>query len=477
MIRSLAFKLVLAFLLVSIIGAAFTALFARWATLREFDRLVLEQVKNDFLADVTDYYQTNGSWLGVTEHFRPLGSAPLPPLPPDGQSESIPRLPPPPPEDRARYGPPRPSYLFALVDRDGYVVMPARTYRVGDRVQPDKMAQGVGVEVDGQVVGVALVTGDAPALSPQEKTYLARTNQASLYAALAATLIALALGVLMTRTLTRPVREMMAATRAMSQGELEQRVPVRSRDELGELAVSFNQMSADLARANELRRQMTADIAHDLRTPLTVLAGYLEALRDGVLKPGADRFDTMYQEAQHLQRLVEDLRTLSLADASELTLNQERVPPQMVLEQAAAAYRHQAEQQAVALRVDCASDLPQIDVDPDRMAQVLCNLVGNALRHTPPKGQILLTAAQRGKHVLLTVQDTGAGIALDDLPRVFDRFYRGDETRHGDGGESGLGLAIARSIVKLHGGTISVESTLGEGTTFTVALQACESGT
>ena len=233
----------------------------------------------------------------------------------------MPRLPPPPPEDRARYRPPRPSYVFALVDRDGYVVFPAGTYRAGDRVQPDKMAQGVEVEVDGQVVGVALVTGEPPELSPQEKTYLARTNQASLYAVLAATLTALIFGVLLTRTLTRPVREMMAATRAMSQGELEKRVPVRSRDELGELAASFNQMSADLARANELRRQMTAAIAHDLRTPLTVIAGYLEALRDGVLQPSTDRFDTMYQEAQHLRRLVEDLRTLSLADASELTLN------------------------------------------------------------------------------------------------------------------------------------------------------------
>lgn len=148
----------------------------------------------------------------------------------------------------------------------------------------------------------------------------------------------------------------------------------------------------------------------------------------------------------------------------------------MVLEQAAAAYRHQAEQQTVDLCVEPDPDLPQINVDPDRMAQVLCNLVGNALRYTPPKGQVLLAAAQRGKHLLLTVQDTGAGIALDDLQRIFDRFYCGDETRHGDGGESGLGLAIPRSIVNLHGGTISVESTLGEGTTFTVALQACERG-
>ncbi|MGD2179360.1 MAG: ATP-binding protein, partial [Anaerolineae bacterium] len=341
-----------------------------------------------------------------------------------------------------------------------------------DLVPAEELAQGVAVEADGQVVGFALLTGEAPELSPQEERYLARTNRSSLYSALAATLVALILGVFLARTLTRPVRELTVATQALAQGELEQQIPVRSRDELGELAASFNQMSADLARANELRRQMTADIAHDLRTPLTVMAGYLEALRDGVLQPSPERFETMHQEALHLRRLVEDLRTLSLADAGELTLNREPVPPGLVLEQAAAAYQHQAELQGVELIVDAAPSLPHISVDPDRMAQVLGNLVSNALRHTPAGGRISLVAGREPNQVMLAVQDTGAGISPDELPHVFDRFYRGSEAREGDGGESGLGLAIARSIVEVSGGTISVESTLGQGTTFTIALPA-----
>jgi two-component system sensor histidine kinase BaeS len=465
MTRSLAFKLVLAFLLVSVAGAALTALCARWATYREFDRLVLEQAQENFLASAAAYYAANGSWQGVSEYFHRLAAA-LVPRPQPGQQ------PPPPPEDKSQPGQQRPPFVFALADWDGIVVLPAGPYRLGDQVPANELAQGVTVEVNDEVVGTALVTGESPPLTPREEHYLARTNRSSLYAALAAILIALFLGAFLAYTLTRSLRELTAATRAMARGELEQRVPVRSQDELGELAAAFNQMSADLARANELRRQMTADIAHDLRTPLTVMAGYLEALRDGVLEPSPDRFETMYQEAQHLKRLVEDLRTLSLADAGELTMNREPVPPRIVLEQAAAAYRHQAEQQGIGLSVHVGPRLPEINMDPDRMAQVLGNLIGNALRHTLAGGQISMAAAQRGDNVLLTVQDNGVGIPSEELPRIFDRFYRGDEARQAGGGESGLGLAIARSITELHGGTISAESVPGEGTAFTITLPA-----
>jgi len=416
------------------------------------------------MADAMAYYQANGAWQGALEHFRQSGTVPAPP-PSPGQQRPLP-----PPEDQARQQTPRTAYVFALVDLDGDVVLPAGSYRLGDQVPAEELAQGIEVEVDGQTVGMALVTGDAPELSPQEEQYLARTNRSSLYAALAATLVALALGVFLARTFTRPVRELTAATRALARGELEQQVPVRSQDELGELAASFNQMSADLARAVELRRQMTADIAHDLRTPLTVMAGYLEALRDGVLQPSPERFETMHQEAQHLKRLVEDLRTLSLADAGELTLNCEPVPPGFVLEQAAEAYRHEAEQQGIELTVDVAPNLPSVFVDPDRLAQVLGNLVNNAICHTPDGERVSLAATQEADQVLLTVCDTGTGIPSDELPHVFDRFYRGGEARKESGAGSGLGLAIARSIVGLHGGTISVESVVNQGTVFAIAL-------
>jgi signal transduction histidine kinase len=214
-----------------------------------------------------------------------------------------------------------------------------------------------------------------------------------------------------------------------------------------------------------------------LRTPLSLIIGYTEALSDGKLEGTPETFDILHEEAQHLSRLVDDLRTLSLADAGELSLTRRPTPPRALLERAASAYSAQAQRQGVALQVAVDANLPEVDVDPDRMAQVLGNLVSNALRYTPPDGEIVLAAEGRlgggAGHpgfLNLHVRDTGAGITPEALPHIFDRFYRVDRSRHQEEGESGLGLAIAKSIVEAHGGTISAESTLGAGTTFTIQL-------
>jgi signal transduction histidine kinase len=266
------------------------------------------------------------------------------------------------------------------------------------------------------------------------------------------------------------LRELTAATQAVAQGNLEQTVPVRSKDELGQLATSFNRMSADLAHSNELRRQMTADIAHDLRTPLTVIKGYTEALRDGDLPPTQATFETIYQEAQLLSHLIDDLRMLSLADAGELTLNRRATAPLELLSQAQAAYLPQAREADVALVIELDEAVPDASVDPERMARVLENLIGNALRYTAAGGQIILGAHTHEAGILMTVCDTGSGIPPEDLPHIFDRFYRGDAVRQADDGESGLGLAITKSLVEAHGGTIAVSSTVGQGTTFAIVL-------
>ena len=447
--RSLAFKLTLAFLLVSLVGVALVAVFARRATVTEFDRFVLNQATRDFLAQVSAYYQITGSWAGVVQYVAQHGRPGQQPLPDDG---------------------PRPLPPFVLVDTNGRVVMPFETYRVGQHIPDRELTQGIPVKVNQQIVGIILPQGQLQQRDPGEEQYLQRTNQAVLIAALGATGVALVLGLFLAHTLTHPLREMTVATRALAKGELEQTVPIHSQDELGELATAFNQMSADLARANELRRQMTADIAHDLRTPLTVIAGYIESLRDGVLSPSPARLDAMYNEAQHLQRLVEDLRVLSLADAGELPLDLQSMSPRALLERLAASFSHRAEQQNIALIVEAAPELPEMSADPERMVQVLSNLVSNALRYTPAGGTVTLSAQHQAGAVSLGVQDNGEGIPPEEVPRIFDRLYRGDTSRQQQHGESGLGLAIAKSIVELHGGTIAASSTLGQGTTFTITL-------
>ncbi len=232
-------------------------------------------------------------------------------------------------------------------------------------------------------------------------------------------------------------------------------------------------MSLDLEQATSARRQMTADIAHDLRSPLSVISGYAEALSDGKLPGTPEIYHILHQETQHLSHLVEDLRTLSLADAGELTLNRQTIHPATILEREAARHAVTAEQRGLSLRMVVEQNLPSLNVDPERMAQVLDNLIMNAFRYTPHGGEVILAASASGKKVRLQVRDAGSGIAPEDLPHIFDRFYRGDKARL-QNGKSGLGLAIAKSIIEAHGGSIAVESSPGQGATFTISLDASD---
>jgi signal transduction histidine kinase len=222
---------------------------------------------------------------------------------------------------------------------------------------------------------------------------------------------------------------------------------------------------------------MTADITHELRTPLTVIAGYVESMRDGTLAPTPERLAVVYAEIEHLQHLVGDLRTLAKADTGELKLDKHPASPMDLLQQAYAAFEHQALQQGVRLNAQAQEPLPNILIDEVRMAQVLDNLISNALRFTPAGGQITLRAWQEGAQVLFSVQDTGQGIAPADLPNIFERFYRADKSRTSNKGELGLGLAIAKALVEAHAGKIEATSALGEGTTFTIRLPICNTTT
>jgi len=423
--------------------------------------LVFNQSRDHFVTDVGLYYQINGTWNGILDYVNLRNASPQP----DGPG---------PRSSGQPFGPGGAQNLtssisFLLADFNGKVLVPAGQYQVGEVVPSAKLTQGTPVTVNGTQVGTVVVIGNPPPLGPLESQYLKRTNLALLYAALGAALVAMALGIILARTLTHPLLDLTAAIHSMAKGDLKQHVSVKSHDELGELAAAFNQMSSDLDRLNHSRQQMTADIAHDLRSPLTVIGGYVESMRDGVLKPTPERLDTIHSEVQHLQRLVEDLRTLSQADAGELTLNKEPVAPLGLLDRMTKAYGHLAAQKKVTLDVHAEQGLPDITLDLDRMAQVFGNLITNSLRYTSEGGKILLTAEINANMLVFSVKDNGQGIPTESLPHIFDRFYRADPARV-QGSESGLGLAIAKSIVEAHGGTISAESHLGQGTTLRISL-------
>jgi signal transduction histidine kinase len=311
---------------------------------------------------------------------------------------------------------------------------------------------------------------------PRELEFIERTNLTLFYGALIGAVIALVLGIVLSRTLTRPIRELTQATHAVSEGELLQQVPVRSNDELGELARAFNKMSTELSRSVNARKQMTADIAHELRTPLSLILGHAEAVHDGVLPPSRENFEIIRDEAVRLEHLINDLRILSLADAGELSIQLQTVEPQRLLHEVAGLYQYQTQRKCINLSLDVSPNLAPIEVDPGRMTQVLTNILDNALRHTPEGGTIIVSAKESQDQVELAIQDSGPGLDAEDLERIFERFYRADPSRQREDGGSGLGLAIARSIVQAHGGQLSAESESGRGLTVRVFLPKKSSG-
>ncbi|BCB86258.1 sensor histidine kinase [Phytohabitans suffuscus] len=292
-----------------------------------------------------------------------------------------------------------------------------------------------------------------------------------LAAAAGVALLALAGTALLSRRVLRPIESLTAAAGRLGRGDLSSRVAVVGSDEVAELGRSFNRMADSLQRGEERQRRLVADVAHELRTPLANLRGYLEALKDGVIEPDPELFASLHEEAVLQQRIVNDLQDLALAEAGTLAYHRTIIDMAEVLETTRAAHHAVAESAGVGLAA--ASPEPaQVYADPDRLRQVLGNLVTNALRATSAGGSVTLSSAVDGTAVVVRVADTGTGIAPALLPYVFDRFWRADSARGRRTGGSGLGLSIARQIVTDHGGTITAASQLGVGTTFTITLPA-----
>jgi two-component system OmpR family sensor kinase len=296
--------------------------------------------------------------------------------------------------------------------------------------------------------------------------YLDRLGNSIWITGLAAAAVALAVGILLTRQITHPLRELALGTNRLAGGDFKSRVKIKSRDEIGELAGSFNTMAASLEKGEQSRRQLTADIAHELRTPLTVIEGTVDGILDGVFQPDREHLLSIKDQTRMLTRLIGDLRDLSLAESGQLKLN--RVPTDLreMARRLIAGYEMQAAEKNLRLEMKTGAAVPDVLVDPLRIEQVISNLLTNALRHTPAGGSISVNVVTEGGDLLVSVADTGEGIRTEDLPHIFERFYRSGSARARKDGGTGLGLAIVKQMVEAHGGRVWVESRPGSGSRF-----------
>jgi signal transduction histidine kinase len=472
--HSLRTRLTLSFLIAIVVTAGIVVLLANLITANRFRGLVAFSGRRyaQRLAPVfADYYAAAGGWEGVEDLMAFVQ---------DTGRQAPPHAPMPrhvmPMSGMVDPG----SERLLLVDLDGHVVADSQPGDSVPRNLSSNLDRGAEIVVGGQQVGTLIVYSGLGKLTPSQEDFLRQVNTLMLIAGSVAALGVLIVGSLQARRIVKPVRALATAAHRVADGDLSQRISVTSDDELGEMAAAFNAMAAELERQHELRHRAMADVAHELRTPLSVLQVQLESIEDNLTEPTPEVIAGLQDDLAHLSRLVEDLRTLTLADAGELRVETEPVEMRGLVRDVV----ERVQVTARAGEVDLTTRLPDDDLheaplhvigDGQRLTQVLLNLLSNALQHTPPGGRVIVAAQQVENEIHLTVQDTGEGISPDDLPHVFERFYRADRARSRDAGGSGLGLSIAKSLVEAQGGTITVDSQVGQGSVFTVILpQPCE---
>ena len=468
--RSLSKKLIFSYLTVALVTVLVVSALIRLTSGQSLMNLVMEQQTAMLTESMQTYYINHGNLDQFFENY--LSAAPLqfPPEFPQGpinrsvESDNFP--------NRVEF-----RGVIGFVDAQDNALIPFREFQVDDIVSSETLKDSIPVKVDGNVIAYIIPdTSLQFKLSAEEILFLRRTTFAIGLAALAGILVSVVFGIIFSHSLLKPIKRLTEASKGLAKGELNQQVPVTSEDELGLLTTTFNQMSTDLALADEERKRMTADITHDLSTPLQIISGYIEMLEGGEVTLNPERIEILKTEIGHLRRLVGDMTTLTQIESGGFEINPQPVLPGLLMEETYAIYHPIAAKQGVEIQLDIAENSPQILVDEGRILQVLKNLMENALRYTPEGGKILLKVLVSDQ-VELHVADNGTGIEPDDLPYVFDRFYRADKARSTNVGKMGLGLAICKALVTAHGGEISVESAgKGQGTTMIIKFQPVVKG-
>ena len=446
--NSLFLRLMGAFAIVILAGILVVTLIANQATTREFQSYTMpgENARlAGFAEDLAQYYQARGSWNGVGTALQNISGSMM------GGHMGMGTL--------------------WLADENGVIVASADNSRVGEKFSSGERSAAQPVSVNGKTVGLLLSA--MPMMSAVTdaagQAFLDRVNSSLVLAALAAGIIALALGFILFRQITAPLNALAAASDKIAAGDLAARAPVHGNDEIARVSRSFNAMADNLAQSETARRNMLADIAHELRNPIGVISSHLEAMMDGIFPADMENLASLHDETLLLSRLVGDLRELALADAGQLTLTRAPTDLRALIEHAASTFQTQAAEQNILLTTNLMV-VPIMSLDAQRIEQVLRNLISNALRHTPNDGSVTVSLAHDNHFARVSVRDTGEGIAPDALPHVFERFWRGDKSRSRAQGNTGLGLAIAKQWVNAHGGQIGVQSELGQGTTFWFTL-------
>jgi len=444
-IHSLRFRLLVAFTLVILVAVGAVYFFVSQTTGGEIRRYGERSEQMRFTRvgfELYRYYREHGGWEGIQPYVEQWGSL---------------------------YG-----RQIILTDSSGMVVADSQGELLGKQYHTEASGRRLSPPWEGSIQGTLYISPELLADFPSPLSLSQATSRFLLWGALLAIAIALLFTFFLSRRILAPVKSLTLAAKRLGQGDFSQRVQSKDKSEVGELAQTFNAMASDLEQAEQLKRNMVADVAHELRTPLSNIRGYLEAARDGVIKPDADTFRSLDEEVTLLSRLVDDLQELSLAEAGELKLVCQAENIGELIKQTVAGVQAQATTKGLSVSIDLADKLLLVNIDSQRISQVLRNLLDNAVAHTAKGGTITVTARQQDNYLEVAVADTGEGIPAEDLPDIFERFYRVDKSRARATGGSGLGLTIARRLVEAHGGKIEVQSEPGKGSCFTFTLPVVE---
>jgi signal transduction histidine kinase len=458
--NSLIYKLLGAFLLVIAIGAGIMWYFVSQGTKTAFNIYTTRSgqiLAQEYAPVLADYYTQNQGWQGVDTFLQSdstLSSAT--PMMGMGWGKG---------QGRQGSGGGMGQMMdqrLILIDARGVILRDTQNELTGKTLPASELSKGASITVNNQVVGTLIITAAnmIESGSPSAEFY-SSINTAILRSVAIAGMIALLLGAILFYQITAPLRKLTDAASAVSHGDLSQHVDITTRDEIGELGRAFNGMAENLKSEKDQRQRLVADIAHELRTPLTAMQGTLEGIEDGIMPMDNEQVSALQQETMLLIRLVEDLRLLSLAEGGQLRLEIRVSSLTGIIHQAIDGFSNQANQHDIKLTEQIPGDLPDFNFDPDRIKQVLNNLIGNAIRYTPLGCEIHISAdypAGIPGMIRVSVTDSGTGIPPEALPHVFDRFYRADPSRARSSGGSGLGLAIVKQLIEAHGGIVRAES-------------------